>query len=318
MPDPLDNPVRAALLGAHHRYAVRDGRALAYRPGYSPFAALPDEPAEEDWAALARLVGAHGVAVLFGGTTPVGWTEQRRFDALQMVTRGPRVPVDPTPIDPSPIDPTPVDPTPVDLGPDDLNAVLGLVARTEPGPFLGRTLELGHYLGLRCDGRLVAMAGERMRFAGWTEVSAVCTDPAVRGRGFAGRLVRAVVAGAATRGDAVFLHVLASNVGAVRLYESLGFVVRKQLVIVATSPPRPGLLVAGLHPEADPAHGVDGQGDPGLPDLAPDPFERRVDQGGVAEIAAAPGVLEQFTVGPDPTGVRHETAEDRALPVGER
>ena len=246
--DPLDNPVRASLLGFHHRYAVGDGNALAYRPGYSTFAALPDEPAEPDWAALARLVGAHGVAVLFGPTTPEGWTERRRFDALQMVTHGrhgthgthgTRGHVggigheDDDPGDPG-------DPDPVVLGPDDLPDVLDLVARTEPGPFLARTLELGRYVGLHEDGRLVAMAGERMRFAGWTEVSTVCTDPAVRGRGFAGRLVRAVVADAAPRGDEVFLHVLAANVGAVRLYESLGFVVRKEVAIVAMSPLSPG------------------------------------------------------------------------------
>ena len=237
----LDNPVRAALLGAHHRYAVGDGNALAYRPGYSAFAALPVEPTEQDWEALARLVGAREVAVLFGPTPPPGWTSRRRFDALQMVSRAAAVPLGPVPLGPVPgpvpLGPVPLDPGLVVLGPDDVDEVLDLVTRTEPGPFLARTLELGRYLGWRESGRLVAMAGERMSFAGWTEVSAVCTDPAARRRGLGGRLVRAVVAGAAARGDGTFLHVLGANVGAIRLYDSLGFVVRRPMSIIVVSPP---------------------------------------------------------------------------------
>ena len=64
-----------------------------------------------------------------------------------------------------------------------------LVSQTKPGPFLARTIELGEYAGIRCDGRLVAMAGERLRFDGWTEISAVCTAPTHRGHGMASGLV---------------------------------------------------------------------------------------------------------------------------------
>jgi predicted GNAT family acetyltransferase len=106
--------------------------------------------------------------------------------------------------------------------------MLALVERTKPGPFRARTIELGTYLGIRRDGALVAMAGERLHPPGWTEISAVCTDPAFRGQGLATRLVLAVAAGIRARGDVPFLHAAATNTNAIRLYESLGFRLRQQ------------------------------------------------------------------------------------------
>ena len=119
------------------------------------------------------------------------------------------------------------DPAALRLGPRDVPEILDLVARTQPGPFLPRTIELGSYLGFRHQGALVAMAGERLHPEGWTEISAVCTDPAFRGRGLAGRLVSAVGAGIAERGDRVLLHALATNLTAIGLYLSLGFRLRR-------------------------------------------------------------------------------------------
>jgi predicted GNAT family acetyltransferase len=114
----------------------------------------------------------------------------------------------------------------VRLGPADVPQILDLVERTRPGPFRPRTIELGQYLGIRHGERLVALAGERLHPAGWTEISAVCTDPAYRGRGLASRLVSAVGAGIAERGDRVLLHGLATN-PAIGLYLSLGFRLRR-------------------------------------------------------------------------------------------
>lgn len=132
-------------------------------------------------------------------------------------------------------------PEAVPLGLDDVPEILDLVARTEPGPFLKRTIELGTYLGIRDRGRLVAMAGERINPPGWTEISAVCTDPEYRGRGLATRLVRAVAAGIRERGETPFLHAAADNLPAIRLYESLGFTLRRRSTILAVrSPGTPG------------------------------------------------------------------------------
>ena len=97
--------------------------------------------------------------------------------------------------------------------------------------------DLGGYLGIRSDGRLVAMAGHRFRPAGWTEISAVCTDPAYRGRGLASRLVRAVAHGIVARDDRVLLHTAATNVDAIRLYERMGFVLRRQTTFAALRSP---------------------------------------------------------------------------------
>ena len=119
------------------------------------------------------------------------------------------------------------DPEAVRLGAADVPEILDLVARTNPGPFRPRTIELGTYLGFRHDGALVALAGERLHPAGWTEISAVCTDPAYRGRGLASRLVSAVGAEIADRGDRVLLHALATNLTAIALYLSLGFRLRR-------------------------------------------------------------------------------------------
>ena len=98
-----------------------------------------------------------------------------------------------------------------------------------PGPFWARTPELGTYLGIREKGTLVAMAGERLRPPGWTEISAVCTAPEARGQGHAARLVGALAARLVGRGEGAFLPVAEANAGARALYEKLGFVTRKHV-----------------------------------------------------------------------------------------
>ena len=129
------------------------------------------------------------------------------------------------------------DPEAVELGEPDVEQMMDLVRRTEPGPFRSQTWRMGTYLGVRDGDRLVAMAGERLHLDGWTEISAVCTDPDFRARGMAARLVRALGVGIQARGEQAMLHVLAPNVGAVRLYERLGFVVRRPLTFLLVHAP---------------------------------------------------------------------------------
>lgn len=115
----------------------------------------------------------------------------------------------------------------VELGTEDVPDMLDLVARTKPGPFWPRTRELGTYLGVRVDGVLVAMAGERLRPPGWTEISAVCTAVDARGQGHAARLVNALATRIVARRERPFLHVAEANTGAIALYERLGFKTRR-------------------------------------------------------------------------------------------
>jgi len=223
-PHPLDNPVRSSLTGPHARFAERRGAVLRYPSDVCPFLALPDEPSAADWADAAALVGPGGFVPLSGVQTqaPAGWPVERRAEGVQMTGDGVA---------------GAADPEAVSLGPADVPEMLDLAARTKPGPFLPRTVEMGTYLGIRYDGALVAMAGERLHPPGWTEISAVCTDAAWRGHGLASRLVLAVVAEIRARGETPFLNALATNVNAIRLYEELGFRLRKSTVFSAARVP---------------------------------------------------------------------------------
>lgn len=112
------------------------------------------------------------------------------------------------------------------LGETDAAEMLALATLTVPGPFFEKTHRLGDFVGVKQDGRLIAMAGERMRPAGFTEVSGVCTHPDHRGHGYASALMRVVTQRILERGEQAFLHAYAANTATIALYESLGFSVR--------------------------------------------------------------------------------------------
>ncbi len=221
----LDNPVYAALTGPHAHLGETLGRAVRYQPDVAPFSGLPDEPTARDWDDLARLAGAGSVVTVSGRhvvSPPDGWNVVQRLDGVQFVGSGVQ-PAD--------------DAEAVPLGTADVPEMLDLAERTRPGPFRQRTVEFGGYLGIRRGGRLVAMAGTRVRVPGWTEISAVCTDDAHRGQGLAGRLVRAVAGQILARGERPFLHTGADNAGAVRLYTALGFELRCETPFVVLGVP---------------------------------------------------------------------------------
>ncbi|MFE7106494.1 GNAT family N-acetyltransferase [Streptomyces sp. NPDC057575] len=224
-PHPLDSPVHAALTGPHAHFAERRGRILRYRPDVAPWAAIPDTPTAEDWDDAAALVGPGGAVTItaFREPPPDDWETVFRAEGVQLVDAG----VETAPLSGA-----------VRLGPADVPEMLELVERTRPGPFLPRTVELGTYLGVRRDGVLVAMAGERLHLPGWSEISAVCTDESARGQGLGTGLVRAVAHEIRQRGETPFLHAASSNTNAVRLYESLGFVLRRRTSFLSALAPQ--------------------------------------------------------------------------------
>jgi len=211
----LDNPVWASLTGAHAHLAERNEDAARYPRDVAPFVALADAADGKSWLDLAQLLGP-GVVVVVPGISeaPDGWEIVESIHGVQLVDISLRAETDDEALR---------------LDHADVPEILELIARTKPGPFLSRTIEIGDYFGIRRDGALVAMAGERLHPPGWTEISAVCTDAAYRGQGLGTRLLRHVAARIRERGESPFLHAAATNVNAIRLYESIGFAHRREI-----------------------------------------------------------------------------------------
>jgi len=222
----LDNPIWNALTTDHAALALGDGLARRYPSEMSPLAGMR-EWTPEAFADLRELLAPGDRVGLFTPEpieVPQGWTlvGERWID--QMACEAP----------PSPAS----DPAIAELGEGDVPEMLALTELTQPGPFAARTVEMGRYLGIRSgEGRLVAMAGERLRIAGATEISAVCTDPAFAGRGYARALMLPLIAKAVAEGQLPILHVKTEN-GAKHLYEKLGFHVRRPIRLTSVRRPR--------------------------------------------------------------------------------
>lgn len=212
----LDRPAHSALTGPQAALARGSRGAWRIDPAYGPFAAA-DPGCDAHLAAL--LTGDDQIWLLErAALTPPGTQLVRSAALAQMVATGP---VD-----------IPHDPQIVALGAADVPAMTTLARATRPGPWEPSTWRYGQFFGIRSGGRLVAMAGERLRPAPRViEVSGVCTDPAHRGQGFAALLIARVMAAHRAQGAASFLHSYADNAAAIALYRRLGFVHRADLVV---------------------------------------------------------------------------------------
>ena len=215
--NPLDHPIWTALTTT--QAALAEGGALArrYPVAIAPFAAMADMSAES-FAALGGLMSPPEIAVLF---TPEAVTAPESFKTVLAETGEQMIG---TPAD-APARGVEI----VRLGVDDVPAMLELTALTKPGPFSARTHELGTFLGIRVDGQLAAMAGERMKPGQYTEITAVCVHPSHRGKGFGQMLLSAVSRGIVARGEIPFLHVFSSNASAIALYRRQGMEIRRRL-----------------------------------------------------------------------------------------
>lgn len=217
----LDDPIRAALTTEHCAFARGGPLALRYLPEIAPFAAIADSTARS-FQALAALVPPGDRVALFRpeALEPPGMFRiEAPVPIIQMVLETP------------PATTVAAELQPVVLGTADVAEMLDLVGRTHPGPFGPRTIELGEYIGIRINGTLAAMAGERMRFGRFVEVSAVCVDPGYRGKGYAAALIRQLASRMRARSLTPILHVFKGNVGAMSLYEKLGFRSRRTLCL---------------------------------------------------------------------------------------
>jgi len=224
----LDNPIWNSLVTRHAHLALgeRSGNGLArrYPPDIGPLSGLAEQ-SPEAFTDLAAIVPQGDIAVLFLADepkVPSGWEMLRGGTLVQMVC---------------PTVPEPVDDAIVPMRPDDNDEMVALAELTEPGPFRRGTSRLGGFLGIRVDGRIAAMAGQRLSPTGFSEVSAVCTHPEFRGRGYARALVSAVARNIHLEGRVPFLTSFEGNMGAIRIYEQVGFVLRRTFHLAVVKPP---------------------------------------------------------------------------------
>jgi ribosomal protein S18 acetylase RimI-like enzyme len=226
---PLDNVIWQALTTRDAQFAESFDAARRFVREVGPLAAFR-EHGSRGYASLAGLVGSGETIGLFLDhpfeddlyESRAGWSFVAGAPLLQMVADDGDAPrTRPRPgIESS-------SPELIELGTKDSPEMIELTALTKPGPFGSRTHELGTYLGIRSGGKLVAMAGERLKVPGHTEVSAVCTHPEHTGKGYAGILMTEVMRRIRERGETPFLHSRQDNARAVEIYKRLGFRERK-------------------------------------------------------------------------------------------
>lgn len=219
MPSALDRPIWQALRTVQADFAVGGMRARRFQSDVSPLAGVLDD-SDESLAELAALIPPdESLILLQANESPVPGQAKVELvaEAVQMIAAAPLEAI--------------IDERVVRLGDADAAEMLALAELTKPGPFLSRTHALGSFWGIRSNGRLAAMAGERLRFAGHCEVSGVCTHPDFRGLGYARILSQVVAAQIGGRGETAFLHAYAANEAAIGLYQSLGFTMRSEMVV---------------------------------------------------------------------------------------
>jgi GNAT superfamily N-acetyltransferase len=218
----LDNPIWNSLLTEHSSLAVANKLARRFPAAIGPLSGFSHQ-SEANYESLGELAGPGGVVVLFCTDKPApppGWTLVMGGLLTQMVCD-------------DPVSDVPMELTRGEefrpLTTADVPEMVALADLTKPGPFRDRTIELGAFFGIFEAGRLVAMAGERLHLPHHVEVSAVCTHPGARGRGYARMLIAKVMEEIRQRGKIPFLHSFANNDSAVRVYQSLGFRERRTL-----------------------------------------------------------------------------------------
>ena len=209
--DRLDRAVWHALIGRQASLARRHGKAMRYADDVGLFAAMEEDTPEARRDLVSLILPGGQIVLLQPGphVVPEGTGAVLLTEGVQMVLEK-HVPA-------------PIISGAVELGDADAAEMLDLAQLTKPGPFLPRTHVLGTFYGVREQGRLVAMAGERIRLDGYSEVSGVCTHPDHRGKGYARMLSHIVARQILARGETPFLHAFANNTTAIALYESLGF-----------------------------------------------------------------------------------------------
>lgn len=214
--DQLDNPVWAALQGRHAAFAEGTHTVKRYNAATLSFLGF-DNTSTQPLADITRWVGSNAIVYAVGSMPALagGWQLEARLGCAQMICEQPIYPGITHPIEL--------------LGPSDHAGMLALTHLVQPGYFLENTPALGRYFGIKDQGKLVAVAGERMALPAFTEVSAVCTHPDYTGKGYAYQLVATVCRYIIEDGFTPALHVVSTNARAIGIYERLGFRTRREI-----------------------------------------------------------------------------------------
>ena len=218
MEDVLYNPVYNALLSGDVHLSFGTKTVRCFDEQVSPFVGF-DTEYEKGFSELYLLL-PKGRTILYATPQlikePAGWQLLAEVQGLQFLFAGEQTSVNELIY-------------PVALAKENVEAMMQLAALTRPGPFGPRTIEFGHYYGIFEKGQLVAMAGQRLHVAQFTEISAVCTHPDYLGKGYAAALIQHQVELIQSGGQTPFLHVRDDNNRAIALYERLGFTINRAM-----------------------------------------------------------------------------------------
>lgn len=213
----LDAPAWNALTSVQQNFATGTAHVKRYRQGILPFAAC--EPGhEKEIDAITTMLQPGEIFYLIGELPPLPayLAVLKELPCVQMVLQKPVPAIE-------------NNATVLPLTAADKDDMFTLINKVQPGYYAPETYQLGNYFGIRQEGKLVAIAGERMRLNGLTEISAICTDPNYVGRKYAQQLIAALCQHNLQQGITPFLHVIETNERAIRLYEYMGFVIRRTI-----------------------------------------------------------------------------------------
>ncbi|MBB6109828.1 putative GNAT family acetyltransferase [Mucilaginibacter lappiensis] len=214
----LDNPIWNALISGNNNLAYGNSQVKYFAQNVAPFVGF-ENYSVANFNTLHDLVTEQRVLAVVSAeeiTIPAQWKVLNNMKILQMVFDGP-------------IPPETLNHELITLQDQHIPAMLSLTKMTNPGPFTERTIDFGNYKGIFHNDELIAMAGYRTQPSPYIEVSAVCTHPSYHGKGYAGTLINYHIRQIIAASGIPYLHSRTDNATAIKLYQKLGFVARKEM-----------------------------------------------------------------------------------------